>query len=179
MSIIITILLIIGSLVALLLLIALVVKKDFAVERTISINRSRADVFNYARMLKKQEEYSVWIMRDPNVQLSYTGVDGNVGAGSAWKSNDKHVGIGEQEIKKISEGESIDTEIRFKKPFEDTNYALTTVKDAGNGQTVISTRFYGTNNYPRNLMNLMMDKMIGKDIQQNLVNMKAKLEASR
>ncbi|HEV7781937.1 MAG TPA: SRPBCC family protein [Chitinophagaceae bacterium] len=176
MSIIITILVVIGSLIALLLIIALLTKKEFSIEREITINRTKADVFNYTRMLKNQEKYSVWIMKDPNVQIVYTGTDGTVGATSAWKSDDKHVGIGEQEIKKVHEEESIETEIRFKKPFEDTNYALTSVKDAGNGQTIINTRFYGTNKFPKNLMNLLMDKMLGKDMRQNLENIKNNLE---
>ncbi len=176
MNIIITILLAIGGLIALLLIIALLTKKEFSIEREITINRAKADVFNYARMLKSQEKYSVWVMKDPNVQIVYTGTDGTVGATSAWKSDNKHVGVGEQEIKKIHEGESIETEVRFKKPFEDTNYALTTVKDAGNGQTIINTRFYGINKFPKNLMNLVLDKMLGKDMVQNLVNMKNNLE---
>ena len=176
MNIIIAILLGIAGLIVLLLIIALFTKKEFNVERSITINRSRQDVFDYARKLKNQEKYSVWVMRDPNVHLVYTGTDGTVGATSAWKSDDKHVGIGEQEIKKIHEGESIEVEVRFKKPFEDTNYARTSVSDAGDGQTKISTLFYGHNKFPKNLMNLMLDKMIGKDMLKNLENMKHNLE---
>jgi uncharacterized protein YndB with AHSA1/START domain len=176
MNILLTILFIIAGLVALLLIIALFTKKEFGVERSITINKPRMDVFNYARMLKNQEQYSVWVMRDPNVQVVYTGTDGTVGAMSAWKSDNKHVGIGEQEIKKIHEGESIEVEVRFKKPFEDTNYARTTVTDAGNGQSKIATLFYGHNKFPKNLMNLVLDKMLGKDMVKNLENMKNNLE---
>jgi Polyketide cyclase / dehydrase and lipid transport len=176
MHILIIILIVIGSIIALLLLIALLTKRDFSVERTITINRAKTDVFNYAQMLKNQEKYNVWMMRDPNVQIVYTGTDGTVGAVSAWKSNHKHVGVGEQEIKKLLEGESIEAEMRFKVPFDDTNYTSTIVKDAGNGQTIITHRVYGRNEFPRNLMNLMMNKMLGKDIQQNLENMKNNLE---
>ena len=176
MNIVIVILLVIGGLIALLLIIALFTKKEFNVEREITINRAKADVFNYVRMLKNQQQYSIWIMRDPNVKIVYTGTDGTVGATSAWSSDDKHVGVGEQEIKKINEGESIQTEIRFKKPFEDTNNGMTIVKDTGNGQTIIVSRFYGVNKFPKNLMNLMMDKLLGKDLRQNLENIKTNLE---
>jgi uncharacterized protein YndB with AHSA1/START domain len=176
MNILLTILFIIVGLVALLLIIALFTKKEFSIERSITINKPRQVVFDYARMLKNQEQYSVWVMRDPNVRIVYTGTDGTVGAMSAWQSDDKHVGIGEQEIKKIHEGESIEVEVRFKKPFEDTNYARTTVNDMGNGQTMISTEFYGHNNFPKNLMNLVLDKMLGKDMVKNLENMKNNLE---
>lgn len=83
MSILLLILLIICGLIALLLIIALIAPKDYNVTRDIIINRPRTEVFNYARMLKNQEKYSVWVMRDPNVQIAYTGTDGTVGAMSS------------------------------------------------------------------------------------------------
>ncbi len=36
-------------------------------------------------------------MMDPNVKLIYTGTDGTVGFKSAWSSDVKNVGVGEQE----------------------------------------------------------------------------------
>lgn len=175
MSILIIILVILGSIIGLFLLLALFVKKDFSVEKEVIIHKPKQDVFNYIKHLKNQEQYSVWVMRDPNVKMVYTGTDGTVGATSAWDSKDRHVGVGEQEIKKIVEGESIEVEIRFKKPFEDTNYALTRVSMVDGG-TRVSNKFYGTNSYPKNVMNLVMDKLIGKDIQQNMDNLKKVLE---
>jgi len=85
------------------------------------------------------------------------------------------VGIGEQEIKKISEGESIEVELRFKKPFESTGFGSTILNDAGNG-TKVSSRYYGRSKFPFNLMNFMLDKMLGKDMEKNLENMKSNLE---
>lgn len=175
MSILLIILAVLGSIIALFLIIAAFVKKDFSVEKEVVINRPVQEVFHYIRMLKNQEQYSVWVLRDPNVKMSYTGTDGTPGATSAWESKDKHVGVGEQEIKTIKEGESVDVEIRFKKPFEDTNYARTTVTAAAGG-TKVTNRFYGTNGYPKNIMNLMMEKIIGKDMQQNMDNLKKQLE---
>lgn len=176
MNILISILLGLGSVIALLLIIALFVKKEFRVEKQVTINRPKQEVFNYLKLLKNQEQYSVWVMRDPNVKMTYTGTDGTAGATSAWESNDKHVGIGEQEIKKIADGEMVEVEIRFKKPFEDTNYARTTVSSTNGTQTTVSNLFYGKNNYPKNIMNLMINRMVGKDMQTNLQNMKNNLE---
>jgi len=170
------ILLSIAGIIFLFLLIALLTKKEFSLQKTITINRSRQEVFDYARKLKNQEYYSVWVMKDPAIRIVYTGTDGTVGATSAWESRDKNVGTGAQEIIRLTEGESFQTEIRFKKPFEATNYALTTVTDAGNGQTTVSTTFSGRSKFPMNVMNLVMDKLVGRDMQQNLVNMKNNLE---
>jgi hypothetical protein len=176
MNILITILIVLGSLIALLLIIALLTKKEFSLEKHVVINKPKQEVFNYLRLIRNQERYSVWVMKDPNIKMIYTGTDGTVGFTSSWESNDKNVGIGEQEIKKITEGESMEVEIRFKKPFEATNYALTTISTAENGQTKVTNLFYGKSKFPMNIMNLMMDKMVGKDMLQNLVNMKYNLE---
>lgn len=70
----------------------------------------------------------------------------------------------------------MEVEIRFKKPFEGTNWSRTTVSAETNGQTKVTTLFYGRNKFPMNIMNLFMDKMVGKDIQQNLENMKRNVE---
>lgn len=140
------------------------------------INRPKTDVFNYLKLIRNQEHYSVWVMKDPNINIVYTGTDGTVGFTSSWVSNDKNVGIGEQEIIRMKDGESMEVEVRFKKPFEATNYALTTVTAVDPNQTTVSNLFYGKAKFPMNIMNLFMDKMIGKDMQQNLQNMKNNLE---
>lgn len=175
MGILFTILGVIAGIIVLLLLIALFTKKDFTLEKQVIINRSKQDVFNYVKLIRNQEKYSVWVMKDPNIKIVYTGIDGTVGFTSSWESNDKNVGIGEQEIKKIN-GESMEVEIRFKKPFEATNYALTTVTIVGDSSTKVTQVFYGKSKFPMNLMNLMMDKMLGKDMQKNLENLKNNLE---
>lgn len=175
MGILLTILGIIAGIIVLLLLIALFIKKDFMLEKKVIINRSKQEVFDYLKLIRNQEKYSVWVMKDPNIKIVYTGTDGTVGFTSSWESNDKNVGIGEQEIKKIN-GESMEVEIRFKKPFEATNYALTTVTIMGDSQTKVTQIFYGKSKFPMNLMNLMMDKMVGNDMQKNLENLKNNLE---
>jgi uncharacterized protein YndB with AHSA1/START domain len=176
MNIITTILSIIAGLIALFLVIALIVKKDFAIEKQVVINKSVAEVFNYLKILKNQEQYSVWVMKDPNIRIVYTGIDGTVGATSSWVSDDKNVGIGEQEIIRMKDGESMEVEIRFKKPFEGTNYAKTTFTANGAAQTKVSNLFYGKSKFPMNIMNLFMDKFVGKDMQTNLENVKNNIE---
>jgi len=155
---------------------ALLVKKDFSLEKDIVINKTQKEVFDYLKLIRNQEKYSVWVMRDPKVNIIYTGTDGTVGFKSAWTSNDKNVGIGEQEIIKMTEGVSTEVEIRFKKPFEATNWAKTTVSAVNEQETRVQQLFYGRSKFPMNIMNLFMDKLLGKDMLQNLMNMKKNLE---
>lgn len=170
------ILLIIGIIVAAFLITALFVNKEFSLTKEVLINKPKQEVFDYAKLIKNQEQYSVWVMKDPNIKIAYTGTDGTVGAKSAWVSEDKNVGVGEQQIVELREGESIKTEIRFKEPFEGTNIAVTKVEDAGNGQTKVSSTFSGKSTYPMNIMNLFMNSFVGSDMQTNLNNMKTNLE---
>ena len=176
MGILLIILEVIAGIIVIFLLLALIVKKDFALEKQITINKPKSEVFNYLKLIKNQEKYSVWVMKDPNIKIIYTGTDGTPGFTSSWTSDDKNVGIGAQEIIKLTEGESMDVEIRFKKPFEATNYAHTVVNAITDAQTKVSLTFSGKQKFPMNVMNLMMDKLVGKDMQQNLVNMKNNLE---
>ncbi|MGG9961208.1 SRPBCC family protein [Ferruginibacter sp. SUN106] len=176
MTILLYILSVIGAIIALFLLLALVTKKDFRIEKQIVIDKPKAEVFNYLKLIKNQEKYSVWVMKDPDVKIVYSGTDGTVGFISSWTSDDKNVGIGAQEIIKLAEGESMDVEVRFKKPFEATNYAHTDVTAISATQTKVSNVFTGKQKFPLNVMNLFMDKLIGKDMLQNLVNMKNNVE---
>lgn len=165
-------------LIALVLVIALFVKKDFATEQQIVINKPKAEVFEYIRHLKNQEHYGKWYTIDPNMQISYKGLDGHVGFVIHWESDNDEVGVGEQEIKKIVENERVDFELRFLKPFESTSPVFMTTESVNDKQTKVTWGFQGRMTYPFNLMLLFMDmeKIIGEDFQTGLQNLKRELE---
>ncbi|NOQ28179.1 MAG: polyketide cyclase [Bacteroidales bacterium] len=171
-------LIVLGILVAIPLIIALFVKKDYAVEREININKSNSEVFEYVKHLKNQDNFSKWAMMDPNMKKTYKGTDGTVGFVSAWESNNKDVGKGEQEIIKITEGERIDFELRFLEPFQAVEPAFMSTESVSENQTMVKWGFSGHMNYPMNLMFLFMDfeKMIGEDLDNGLKNLKQLLE---
>ncbi|MGC4232253.1 MAG: SRPBCC family protein [Niabella sp.] len=169
------ILFVIAGIIVLLLITALFVKKEFAITKEIVINKPVAEVFNYVKYIKNQDNYSVWNQADPNMKKSYSGTDGTPGFVYAWEGN-KDVGKGEQEIKGIEENKRVDIELRFKEPMEVNNQSaiITTPVDAG--KTKVEWGFYGSSPYPFNLMNLCMDAMVGGDLQKNLDNLKAVME---
>ncbi|MEO6681200.1 MAG: SRPBCC family protein [Ginsengibacter sp.] len=174
------ILIVIGILIAIPLIVAIFVKKDYAVEKEIIINKGKAEVFEYIKHLKNQDNFSKWATMDPNMKKTYRGTDGKVGFVSAWESDMDDVGTGEQEIKKITEGERIDFELRFLKPFEATEPAYMTTEAINENQTKVKWGFSGHMNYPMNLMMLFMDieKMIGDDLQTGLARLKVVLEGN-
>jgi uncharacterized protein YndB with AHSA1/START domain len=174
-----TILIAVGILIAVPLIVALFVKKDYEVEREITINKPKEEVFDYVKFLKNQDNYSKWATMDPEMKKTYRGTDGTVGFVSAWKSDNKDVGKGEQEIMKITEGKRIDFELRFFEPFESTEPAYMTTESVSENQTKVKWGFSGHMDYPMNIMMLFMDfeKMIGDDLDTGLKNLKSVLEA--
>jgi uncharacterized protein YndB with AHSA1/START domain len=178
MSILITILVVIVSIIVLLLLIALFTKKEYSILKEITINRPRQDVFDYIKYVRNQDYYSVWVMMDLQMKREFKGIDGTSGFVSAWDSNNKKVGKGEQTIKKVTDGERLDLQIHFIKPFEGLADAYMTTENTGNDQTKVKWGFDSKMAYPMNIMLLFMnmDKLVGKDLETGLNNLKAVLE---
>lgn len=160
------------------LVVALFVKKDYAVEREIVINKPKQEVFDYIKYMKNQDNFSKWNMMDPNSKRSYTGTDGTVGFIYAWESTNKHVGKGEQEIVKIVDGDRIDMKLRFKVPFEAQDDAYMKTEAVSPTQTKVKWGFSGSFPYPMNIMSLFfnMDKEVGGDLEVGLSNLKKLLE---
>ncbi|GIQ60515.1 polyketide cyclase [Flavobacterium collinsii] len=172
------ILIILILIVAIVLIAAYFMPKNYAIEREITINKPVDSVFNYVRSLKNQNEFSVWANLDPKMKSTYTGTDGDVGSVSAWESTVKEVGEGEQEITKITEGKRIDFTLRFKKPMDDTAIGYMSTETAPGNQTKVKWGISGVIPYPMNIMLPMMkmDQMIGNDLQKGLENLKVKME---
>lgn len=166
------------GIIALLLIVALFMPKEYAVEREVTINKPVDSVFKYVKYLKNQNEFSVWANIDPNMKSTFTGTDGAVSAISAWESKVKEVGIGEQEITKINEGKRLDFELRFKEPMNDTAMGFMSTEMVSENQTKVKWGINGIIPYPINLMLpfMKMDQMIGDDLQKGLENLKVKME---
>ncbi len=166
------------AIVAILLIVAIFIKKEYAVEREVTINKPLADVFAYVKNIKNQNYYSVWNMKDPNSKQEFKGTDGTVGFIASWDSQNDEVGQGEQEIKNIVEGSRIDMELRFTRPFKATDNGYLITESINENQTKVKWGFTGKMDYPMNLMLVLMDMegMIGKDMQEGLSNLKSILE---
>ncbi|MEM7182754.1 MAG: SRPBCC family protein [Spirochaetota bacterium] len=168
----------IAGILVILLLIPLFLRSEYTVEREVIIGKPKEEVFTYIKSLKNQDNYSVWAKKDPNMKKEFQGTDGTVGFISSWNSKKEDVGVGEQEIKKIVEGERLELELRFKEPYEDTSQAYMSTETVGEAATKVKWGFVGKMPYPMNAMLLFMnlEEMIGKDFSQGLENLKQILE---
>lgn len=167
------------SLVCVVLLIALFVRDDFSVERSIEIEAPSDNVYEYVRFLKNQEEFGPWQKLDPKMQHSLEGEDGEVGAISSWNSKNEDVGVGEQEIIKLDDGKRVDFELRFKEPFESTALAYFSTEAKSEGKTLVTWSISGESSWPWNIMYLFMDmdQELGPDLDKGLKSLKKILEA--
>ena len=161
--------------IALLLLIALFISNDYTVSVSTTINKPKRVVFDYVKMVKNQENYSIWVMQDPNVKMIYEGVDGTVGFKATWDSKDDNVGAGSQQIMAISE-DRIDVDLHFERPMESDNKASTLLEAISDNQTKVTAEFYGHSPYPMNLMTFIGVRIIKDAENQNLANLKKILE---
>jgi uncharacterized protein YndB with AHSA1/START domain len=175
MNILIAILLVVIGIIALLLIIALFMKREHYVKREIVINAPRQKVFDYLRLLKNQEEFNKWAMADPDRNREYKGTDGTVGYIIAW-NGDKSVGEGEKEIMNIIEGKRIETQIRFVRPMATTANVIMETESLSDSQTKVSLTNTGTLKYPMNIMIPIAEKKFPKDMDTSLSTLKGILE---
>ena len=100
-------------LIGLILIIPIFTKKNFSVQRLVVVEKPISEVFDFVKLLKNQDYFSVWATKDPDMKKSFQGEDGTLGAISSWDSQLKDVGMGEQEIMKISDGNGLTTSFDF------------------------------------------------------------------
>ncbi|TDS15353.1 polyketide cyclase/dehydrase/lipid transport protein [Maribacter caenipelagi] len=171
-----TVFIIITIVVTLVIILALIAPKGYEVSRSIELDHSPEKVWQHLKFLKKQQEWSPWARKDLNMDLTFTGVDGEIGATSHWSGN-KDVGEGEQEITRIVEGERIEQDLRFLKPYKSQSDCYMTLEEYEVNKSKVTWGFTGKNKFPMSIMMLFMsmDKMVGKDFEQGLQNLKHNL----
>jgi len=175
MNTIITILLVVAGIIALLLIMALFMKKEHYVKREIIINAPRQKVFDFLKLLKNQDKFNKWAKADPDRNWGFKGTDGTVGFIISWNGN-KNTGEGEKEITNIIEGKRIETQIRFVRPMATIANVIMETEALSDNQTKVYLINTGTLKYPINIMIPIAEKMFPKDMDISLSTLKNILE---
>lgn len=162
------------ALLGLFLLAGLFISKEYTVSHSLTINKPQEEVFNYMKMFKNQENYSVWVMADPNIKLNYEGVDGTVGAKVSWDGNDD-VGAGSQTVTKIT-SDRMDIDLHFIRPMEGDQKGATIVKAIDANSCTLTEEFYGNDPYPFNTLSFIGKYFIKDAFTKNGENVKKILE---
>lgn len=175
MDLILSVVAVVAILLVLILILAAFVSREYVIHRDVLIRAPREEVFDFVRYLRNQEQYSKWVMVDPDMARTFQGTDGMPGFVYAWEGDEK-AGKGEQEIMAIRENEGIDIEVRFERPFRGIAAVNMTTADASGGRTRVSWSMSGRNPYPLNALHLLFRGALGKDMESSLENLRAILE---
>ena len=146
------------------------------IEKSTRIARPLTEVFSYLKQTKNQDNFSVWNMTDPSMNKEYRGKDGTVGFIYSWDSTNKNVGAGEQETTVIEEGKRIGYEVRFFRPMKNVGKVSFMFSGQENGETVVTWIFDSPSKFPFSLLSPIFKRMLGKDLEKGLVNLKSILE---
>jgi uncharacterized protein YndB with AHSA1/START domain len=150
----------------------------FTVRRSIHIKAPQEKVFGMIDDLVAWKSWSPWQSKDPAMRQTFSPNSVGVGASQEWEGNSK-VGAGRMAITDSVPHDRITLRLDFLKPFKATNMAGFVLRQDADGTEVIWTM-----NGPAPLITkimdtlMSMDKMIGRDFEQGLANLKALSERS-
>ena len=148
---------------------------EVTVTRTIMIKAPKEAVFAKMSHFKQWPQWSPWYKLDTTAKIDYTGTDGEAGSSYHWVGNDK-IGEGTMTSKAVTGGR-MDYHLDFVKPFESKADGYFKVEDTV-GMTKATWSFTTHMSRPMNAMQVFMnmDKMLGKDFENGLNNLKTLVE---
>jgi hypothetical protein len=144
----------------------------FSVERAIGIKAPAERIFPLINDFHQWVSWSPYENKDPAMKRSYSGPESGRGAVYGWEGN-SNVGSGRMEILDASVPSKIVIKLDFFKPFEGHNTAEFTMLPQGDA-THLSWVMRGPAPFISKLMQVFMnlDRMIGKDFEIGLANLK-------
>jgi uncharacterized protein YndB with AHSA1/START domain len=162
-------------LIALVMVYAATRPDSFRLERTISIQAPPDRVFALINDFHRWATWSPWEKIDADLKRSYGGPVEGVGAAYGWEG--RQTGVGHMEIVESSPPSRVLIKLDFVKPFEAHNTAEFSLRAQGDA-TVVTWAMYGPSPYISKLIGLFvsMDRMVGKDFETGLKNMKSAAE---
>jgi len=172
------VLIVVAAAVVVFLLVAAMRPAEFFVARSAAIAAAVPDVFAQVNDLRNWNAWSPWAKLDPAAVATFDGPPAGTGAAFAWDGNNK-IGEGRMTITNSRANELVRFRLEFMRPFKATNTAEFTFRPEGN-RTVVTWTMSGTNNFIAKAMSLFIncDKMVGKQFEQGLANMRTLVEGS-
>ncbi|MGE8491278.1 MAG: SRPBCC family protein, partial [Paraburkholderia nemoris] len=157
--------------VGLLLIYAATRPDNFRIERSVRIEAPPERVYGLIDDLHQFNRWNPFLRKDPAAQGTYSGTPSGKGARYAWQG--EKVGVGQMEIVDTAAPANVTMNLDFIKPFEAHNMADFTLKPEA-GATQVTWAMYGPAPFLWKLMQVFvsMDRMVGKDFEDGLSNLK-------
>ncbi|NPT59489.1 SRPBCC family protein [Paraburkholderia elongata] len=163
--------------VGLLLIYAATRPDNFRIERSVRIKAPPERIYGLIDDLHQFNRWNPFLRKDPATQGTYSGTPSGKGARYAWQS--EKVGVGQMEIVDTAAPSSVTLNLDFIKPFEAHNIAEFELKPEA-GETQVTWAMHGPAPFLSKLMQVFisMDRMVGKDFEDGLGNLKTLAEAN-
>jgi hypothetical protein len=145
------------------------------IEKSVLIGKGSREIYDYLKYTRNQDNFSVWNMTDPSMKREYAGSDGSVGFIYRWDSMNKNVGAGEQMTAALVDGRRIDFTLKFLRPMKNTGTSSFLIEEES-GTTKVSWIFESPSKFPMSLFSPVFKRMLGKDLEKGLSNLKTILE---
>lgn len=171
-----TIAIVIVVLIAAVLLFAATKPDTFRIERSASIQAPPEKVFTFINDFRNWGAWSPWEKKDAAMKRTLGATASGKGAVYEWDGN-KDVGQGRMEITESTPPSRIAIQLDFTKPFEAHNIVEFTLEPKGDS-TNVTWAMHGPSPYLSKIMGLFfsMDKMVGKDFEAGLANLRSAAE---
>ena len=171
-----TALIIIAIVIIAFLVIASMRPSTFSLQRSINVNATPEKIFPHLNDFKNWGAWSPWEKMDPELKRSFSGSESGKGAYYSWIGN-KKVGEGNMEITRSVPSSNIELNLNFLKPFKASNVTEFKITPNGN-MTNVNWEMRGPLNLFMKIMHMFMnmDKMVGKDFEAGLANLKSIVE---
>ena len=163
-----------ATVIAIVLILASTKPDTFSVQRAAAVRAPAERIFPLISNFHQWVNWSPWENKDPAMKRTYSGAESGKGAVYAWDGN-KNVGSGRVEILDASSPSKIVIKLDFFKPFEGHNTAEFTIQPERDAATTnITWVMHGPAPFMSKVMQVVMnlDKMIGKDFEAGLANLK-------
>jgi hypothetical protein len=149
----------------------------FEVRRSVVVNTTPDKIFPLINDFKSWMVWSPYEKKDPAMQRTYSSATSGKGATYAW-NGDKNVGSGSMEILDAPAPKHVTIKLDFSKPFEAHNIADFRLEPATGGGTEVSWSMKGPTPFMGKIIHVFidMDKMVGRDFEAGLANIKAVAE---
>ena len=159
-------------LVAALLAYAATRPDTFRVERTTSIKAPPEKIFALINDLHDWVAWSPFEKKDPAMKRTLSGAPNGKGAVYEWEGN-KEIGKGRMEITETSPPSRVSIKLDFVEPFEAHNVVDFTLVPQGDA-TNVTWAIHGPNPFISRVIGIFcnMDRMIGKDFEAGLADLK-------
>jgi len=148
----------------------------FRVERAASIKAPPEKIFPLINDFDRWGAWSPYEKKDPAMKRTRTGPASGKGAVYAWQGNGE-VGVGRMEITDSAAPSRVALNLDFSEPFEAHNLVEFTLEGKGD-TTKVTWAMRGPVPYVAKVVHVIfdMDKMVGRDFEAGLANLKALAE---